>query len=38
MDQLTPMRSLNSALTLYTQKPCTARGSSYGSFIPASDH
>ena len=38
MDLLTPGRSPNSALPLHTQKQCTARGSSWGSSIPVSDH
>jgi len=38
MDLLTPRRSPNSALPLHTQKQCTARGSSWGSSIPVSDH
>ena len=37
-DLLTPRRSPNSALPLHTQKQCTARGFSWGSSIPVSDH
>ena len=36
MDLLTPRRFPNSALTLHTQKQCTARGSSSGFSIPVS--
>ena len=38
MDLLTPRRSPSSTLPLHTQKQCTARGSSWGSSIPVSDH
>ena len=33
-----PKEIPNSALPLHTQKQCTARGSSWGSSIPVSDH
>ena len=35
---LWPRTSANSTLPLQTQKQCTARGSSWGSSIPVSDH
>jgi len=37
MDLLIP-RSPSSTLLLHTQKQCTARGSSWVSSIPVSDH